>query len=654
MCAIAGLWRFDGMPIAPDHFRNFVQSLQHRGPDRQDAVAIPEVSLMLGHCRLSILDLEAAAAQPMISRDGRYYIVFNGEIYNFLELRAELQQCGYSFFTNSDTEVILAAYDAWGDGCQQRFNGMWAFAIWDRKKQNLFLSRDRFGVKPLYFIYHPKALFAFASETIAFKYLENYQREVDPAMVALNLANSFVLEGMGKTIFRDIQALLPGHCLLLTNNDFRCEQWWSTSKELPSIPDDYENQVIEFRRLLFDACRIRLRSDVPIASALSGGIDSSSVYATTMALSKVENQILRAPEDWRRAFVCSLPNTALDETPYAKEVADFVGGKLELLVPQFDNLASQIEQDTIAMDFISTTPMMMTQTYEAMRQMGIFVSLDGHGVDEMLYGYPSLVHEAWIQATNAGNVERACELERIYLEMQPSYDRTALQEDKNNISKKQHFASSAKRAVNYIRSGISYRSRKLFGRSQRILTGDPWLKVLPAKAEFSSTMQAPAHLNSAEKIIFQNFHLTTLPSILRNYDRIAMRHGIEIRMPFMDWRLVTFTFALPQTSKIGAGYTKRILRDAVKGILPESTRLRKLKMGWNAPMQEWFAGPLSEWILDHVHSRCFVQSDIWEGKKIKKFAEDKIRQKSWTWKECNRFWPFINAHLIVSAKNKSF
>ena len=238
---------------------------------------MPKANLGLGHRRLAIIDTSDGGRQPMSFGDGRYWITFNGEIYNFLELKAELEHSGYQFKTDSDTEVILAGYHCWGEDCQLRFNGMWAFAIWDRDERKLFISRDRFGVKPLIYYFDQKH-FAFASEMKAFLALEWFQPDFDPAMVTAALSNERLIEGDERCLLQGLRHLFGGHCLTLKmGENLKIRRWWNTLDHLESVPEKYEDQVNQFRELFLDACRIRMRSDVPIGTALSGGLDSSSI-----------------------------------------------------------------------------------------------------------------------------------------------------------------------------------------------------------------------------------------------------------------------------------------------------------------------------------------------------------------------------------------
>jgi asparagine synthase (glutamine-hydrolysing) len=284
MCGITGIWNFDGNDIPKEKLKSFNDSLSHRGPDG-DGLYIDSVShIGLGHRRLSILDLSERGAQPMSYLNGRYQIVYNGEVFNFIELKNELLALGYTFASDTDTEVIIAAYDAWGTSALLKMNGMWAFAIWDMQKKELFIARDRFGIKPLYYNFRPGVSLAFASETIAFDSLDGFKKEFDEKLLSYAVQKPFNLEGYGYTIYKGIYSLLPGHYAVIRSEDKKIHQkrWWNTLDNKIQVPDTYEKRVKLFRDMFINSCNLRLRSDVSIGTALSGGVDSSAVYSTSI------------------------------------------------------------------------------------------------------------------------------------------------------------------------------------------------------------------------------------------------------------------------------------------------------------------------------------------------------------------------------------
>ncbi len=610
MCGISGLIKFDNSQISFDEIKQFTETLAHRGPDGTSVILLNEDKVALGHTRLSILDVSSLANQPMTDVFDRYTIVYNGEVYNFIEIRKQLEQFGYKFKTNSDTEVVLNAFHRWGHACLDYFNGMWAMAIWDNLSNSLFLARDRFGIKPLYYV-KKQNQFIFSSETNSFGNLFGFSKQFDLSNVKKVIADSFSLEGNAMTIFSDIKSILPGHYLTVDiNGSVETKRWWDTKSHLSETNEKYEKQVIKFKELLFDSCKLRLRSDVPIATALSGGLDSSTVYSILKSISssKEFKYSGRIPDSYLQAFSAIFPGTEQDEKKYAEFLLDSTKKNITWVQEDTDSLVSRIESSVKHLDFIYNTPLFIgASVYKEMSQNGIKVSMDGHGVDEMMYGYAFSIKEL---ADNLIHYDAPLgnELWDIHSEMfldrqvRPGFYLSQLEVQKNYIFKAKKFLKGFKNS-NPINFGFD--------------------------------------------LMYNQFHSTMLPTILRNFDKISMQHGIEIRMPFMDYRLVSFVFSLPLSSKIGGGYTKKILRDAMKGLLPDEIRLRKNKMGLNAPMQTWFSGPLKEYINDEVQSLSFQSNPLFNGKSWMAFLNARNKKADWSFQDSLSFWPVLNAHLLM-------
>lgn len=322
MSGIVGIWNRNGAAVDQQELDQFTDSLAHRGPDGRGTYIDEEVCLGLGHRRLAILDLTDSGHQPMSYGSGHYWITYNGKIYNFLELRKELEGLGHCFCSESDTEVILTAYAQWGEACQFKFNGMWAFAIWDSQERKLFLSRDRFGVKPLFYLYDGKH-FIFASELKAFMALNPPLRpELDLGILAYMTNDATAI----KTFLKDINNFNGGHQLVLCEGRSpEIQRWWRTSDHLVEVPTKFEDQVAHFKDLFLDACRIRMRSDVPIGTSLSGGLDSSSVLCSMASIRPADSNGQRLAKDWQKAFVLDFTGTSHSEKHRAEEVIRHVG-----------------------------------------------------------------------------------------------------------------------------------------------------------------------------------------------------------------------------------------------------------------------------------------------------------------------------------------
>jgi len=297
MCGIAGIVHLNSDKVSSEKLKKFTDSMFHRGPDGAGYEIFENELVGFGHRRLSILDLSDAGKQPMFSHDKKLLITYNGEVYNFLEIKRELEKIGIRFITQSDTEIILQAYRQWGINCLNLFNGMFAIAIWDFENKSLLLCRDRFGVKPLYYLYLPQQIFAFASETVAFKYLQGFKREVNSETFQIALKHPEILEGSVHTIYKNIFQLRPGHYLEFKKNYSRpvVKRWWNTIENLIDVPLNYNQQLEQFTELFKDACKLRMRSDVTLASALSGGLDSSSIYTTLHKINTNLTNIERLP-----------------------------------------------------------------------------------------------------------------------------------------------------------------------------------------------------------------------------------------------------------------------------------------------------------------------------------------------------------------------
>lgn len=617
MCGITGVWRYDRPDIDAVAFDRFTDSLAHRGPDGRGVQRFPDTRMNLGHRRLAILDLSPRGRQPMASADKRYWITFNGEIFNYLELRDELQALGHRFSSDCDTEVLLAAYAQWGPACQARFNGMWAFAIWDNRDRVLFLSRDRWGVKPLLYSFDSGA-FAFASELKAFAVLDGFDNRIDQEHMALVLRDLCADERSERTLLAGVRRLPGGHCLTVSaDGSHKIERWWRTLDHRRQVARSFEDQAAEFRELLYDACGLRMRSDVPLATALSGGLDSSSIACIVNELGQAQRGRHLAPE-WQRAFVACFTGTRLDERPYAEQVITHTGMQPVFVEMNLDEHIGHVEQ--IMFDNEAITDVLHLGpwcVYRAMRQNGIVVSMDGHGADELLAGYyQSILSEI----TSAAQDLRPLR----YLDMRRTM--------KGLIGGSAVFPFGWRMDLSRVKASLP-----------------AWGARLRGVARDYDTVRDGETLTPLDRQLYDSFHRDPLPTILRNFDRASMAHGIEIRMPFMDWRVVTYGFSIPDASKLGGGFTKRIVREAMKGVLPEPIRLRTNKIGLTSPSAQWMAGPLRPFVLDTMTSSDFRSSGIWDGKALCQEAEDGLRNSQ----PINHLWLYVNAQHLTRRLGRS-
>lgn len=702
MCGIVGSWSLDAKDISDKTLEMFTDSLAHRGPDGRGVYRDTEARLALGHRRLAIIDLTETGRQPMTYANGRYTIVHNGEIYNYIELREELKASGHKFRGSSDTEVILAAYAQWGESCQLKFNGMWAFAIWDRAEKTLFLSRDRFGVKPLHYHYDGRR-FAFASEMKSFLVFDWFDLRYEPGVVARALGHVSEIEGSDQCILSGINRLMGGHSLTLRHGGRpSVSRWWCTLDHIEEPPVGIGKQAERLRELFFDACRIRMRSDVPVGGALSGGLDSGSVFCAVSELMKSSALSGNQSGAAIKAFVATFTGTPQDEREYARRIVRHTG--VPALYREIDPLEGLELLDEILYSLeevfdMASAPWLL---YRGMRKESIAVSMDGHGGDELFGGYDFHVEDAlrnsiWREPDRS----RYKELKTVLTRMYPSrvrndfpafigpgqinsvviygcgqagrmaIKRAAEQgwkvcycvdsdEDKwggeldgaeirspDALSKKDFdmviVASGLGKEEIYGKLGsMGLKKEKDYiffrdipdikerdgvwpvGAFSPETIRHPWLRVdrapylLPVHQRDLTALKSMELMN---RRLYADFHFTTLPTILRNFDRNSMAHGVEIRSPFMDWRLVCFAFSLPWSAKVGGGFTKRILREAMRGVLPESIRTRATKVGFASPVLQWVDGPLKPFIMETLTSSGFLDSEIWDGPAIRKIIE---------------------------------
>ncbi len=602
MCGILGT-----IPATNEiDFKQALDKMLHRGPDGYGVWTSLENDITLGHRRLSILDLTEAGKQPMHYYNDRYTLTYNGEIYNYIELRENLKKDGFVFLTNTDSEVLLASFVKYGINCVERFNGMWAFAIWDKLEKTLYLSRDRFGKKPLFYVDIQRAenKFIFASEMKAiFPFLKDIQISTHFDWIKNNL---FYYESTEKCLIEDIKRFPAGHNGIYKNGKLIIKRYWNTLDHIETNNDSYSKQIDTFSSIFEDACRIRLRADVTCGSALSGGLDSSSI---TAFLSKILREDFGDTKK-QRAFIASFPKTQIDETIYAKKVTDHLN--INATFCDIDPLksVSDLEKSLYSFEELYiTSPIPMMEVYSRIKESGITVSIDGHGADELLCGYNETIlnslFDSWNNKSDTKNILNA------YSNINPSIQNSQIKQNVYKFIVK----DLVKRILRYGYKSYDFKH--------------PNFK----------------QLDSLNKQLYILTHETILPTLLRNYDRYSMNAGVEIRMPFLDHRLVEFLFSIPYTSKIKNGFTKSILRSAVSPLLPNDIVFRKDKIGFNSPMTEWIKGPLKEYFFDEMSSISFINSSVINPPEVKKIFTNLINKKSPEYIDGQIAWTSIMPYL---------
>ena len=648
MCGIAGYWGYMANDMTPASFAAFTHSLAHRGPDGFAIEHYADARLWLGHHRLAIIDLSEHGRQPLSYANGRYWITYNGEVYNYAELRAELSALGHRFVSNTDTEVIVAAYAQWGSDCQLRFNGMWGLAIWDNQDRQLFLSRDRFGVKPLHYTLHNGAI-AFASELKAFLALPWIDGAFDVEVLSETLTNLEGYESTGYTLLPNVLRLPAGHAMLVTaDGRVRITRWWNTLDHLPIVPTKLEQQVDEFADIFFDACRVRLRSDVPLATTLSGGLDSSAIACSIAELNR-KVKTFGAPSDWRRAFVICWKGTPYDEEIYARTIVQHAEMTAHYEHVDESTAVNNLEEIIFDVESLFGDPKVgHWMVYRAMRANGIYVCLDGSGADELLGGYPECVAMAIYAALT---VSRYLDLRRALSRFDEG-TRAGILGELQLLLRYKIRRLRLLEPLRVIRAGIRdlwTHLRRLTGSEnssfseQSEQTLRPYLG--PRRLYDERLDGETCEMTPLQAMLFSWFHKGRLPTLLRNFDRASMAHGVETRMPFMDWRLVTYGFALPETSKIGGGFTKQVLRQAMEGLMPDSIRLRRNKVGFVSPINTWIRGPLNCWVRDACASQSFLESPVWNGPRVRSLVNQAVVGQ----KSIEPVWPIIQAHVLEQS-----
>jgi asparagine synthase (glutamine-hydrolysing) len=551
-----------------------LECLAHRGPDGVGQV-IRDARVGLGHRRLAIIDLSDEASQPMRSVSG-CEVILNGEIYNYLELRAELASGGAVFRTSSDTEVLLAAYERWGIDCLPRLNGMFAFAIYDPSRRTLFLARDRFGEKPLYYHRAADGTFLFASEIKALLAAPEVTARAEGRSVYRFLRHK-LSELEPETYFEGIVALPPAHYLEVRVDDGHetLGRYWRLDGSFQD-PRPYGDLVAAYRELLEDSIGIRLRADVAVGSSLSGGLDSSAVVGYLALGRHLKRQ---------HTFSARFPGWPLDEGRYIADVTTLSRARSHEVEPAPTPL--DLEKVIWHQDqpFGSLSIYAQWAVMRLAREQGVTVLLDGQGADETVAGYPFYFAALFRFLFRTG---RWLELAREMRGFSAAHGSGRL--------KSLAFYAMPDAAAGLLRGlrrgpGIS----PTFSRSQ---------------TEATSPHAPAAHFQTdLDEMLASTLTETMLPGLLRYADRNSMAFGREVRLPYLDHRLVELAFSLPWEMKLRHGQTKRVLREAMSDYLPESVRRRKDKIGYAPPQAAWLRGPLREWAEDLLASKRFAERE---------------------------------------------
>jgi asparagine synthase (glutamine-hydrolysing) len=602
---MCGIWASIGV-AAP---RRVIEIVAHRGPDGEgwERHETPAGPLCLGHRRLAIIAIDESGRQPM-SYGGRYHVVYNGEIYNYRELRGELERLGFAFRTLSDTEVLLAAYAAWGVDCLDRFNGMFAFVLYDAATARLFAARDRFGVKPLYFRNDAGGL-AFASEIKQFTAMPGFEARLNHRRAA-DFLGSGLFDHTSETLFRDVFQLRGGERLSLDlarwkpGDAMPVESWYRLPRA-DRLELSLDAAAPRFHELLRDSVRLRLRADVAVGSCLSGGLDSSAIVCL------VHDLLRGGPGAGRHTVSCVFDDAGIDERGYVEAVVEQTGATSHLVTPSARELQARLEDLVWHQDepFGSTGIFAQWSVFAEAARQGVRVMLDGQGADELMGGYHSMLGAALgsllARGALVGMAREALAIRRRH--------------------RSSWFRLGATTAAAVLPAAFFWRLARLAGRGRM----PAWL--------------APDFAAAAEATVHEFFHgqreggetplgalcrhqllVSSVPMLLHYEDRNSMAHGVEARVPFLDYRLAEFCIALGARHKLVDGETKTLMRRGLAGILPEKVRLRQDKLGFPTPEARWLRGDLRDWVRAGIDDTLALYPGCFDAARLRRMTDDAL------------------------------
>ncbi|MDQ6695241.1 MAG: asparagine synthase (glutamine-hydrolyzing) [Chloroflexota bacterium] len=619
MCGISGIYNIDGQPPDMGLLRAMSSAIAHRGPDGERFFT--EGGLGLAHRHLRIIDLSDAAMQPMTNESGTLQLIFNGEIYNYVELRPRLRALGHSFRSNSDTEVLLHAYEEWGVECLEQLNGMFAFALWDSERRRLFIARDRLGVKPLYYTWNGSH-FAFASE-IKSLLLDPATNRAPHLPSIAQYMNAMYTEGE-QTWFKGVRRLLPGHMMLVQPEGMVVRRWW----DLPAEEDAYGAKSRRYyigktRELLEDSVKLRMRSDVPLGAHLSGGLDSSAVVAllsrqlASFASSGATGERLRT---FSGAFA---EGTQYDERPYAHAMSKQYNTVYNETIPSADDLPRLLPQMLWHMDEPAAGPGILLQwaVCELTKSAGVTVINGGQGGDEAWGGYfgyiPAYLRSlARLARSHPGIV-------------------TELAADATLLALRPPLRSAAFKAIKQGRRGRLEADADLGEWAGPLFTSE-------ASSQFASTPErAPQRQPTRTPLAAAMYHDLTnyLPALLQVEDRTSMAFSLESRAPLLDYRLVEHAATVPSALRMEHLQMKHILREAVRDLLPPLILKRTDKRGMPTPTALWFRTSLKGWVRGVLLSPEAVHAGILSPAYVRRVLDE---HESGKVDHGSRIWQMLN------------
>lgn len=598
-------------------------TMTHRGPDEKGVFIDGRVGL--GHRRLSIVDLKTGQ-QPMFNDDRTCVIVYNGEVYNHLELRPELKDRGYTFRTTSDTETILKAYEAYGASCVDKFRGMFAFAIWDARSNELFIARDRLGVKPLYYANSDDGSFFFASEIKALLEAGAVKPELEYRALTDYLANHGTSGEL--TMFAGVKRLLPGHTLTFGDDRVEINRYWDISFDRDAVsPRSDREWIEEWSSLFTESVRLRLMADVPLGMFLSGGIDSSAIAA----------EMSRMVDGRVKTFSVAFEEREANELRYARLVSDRFGtDHHEVIVSPhsfFEALPRLIWHEdepiahpsSIALNFVSR-----------LAAEHVKVVLTGEGSDESLAGYGRY-------AKTLTNIKYGKLFDKIAPEALRSHFAAAIEvlplDSKIRHSLKKSFFVVEPTIESAYFDNFAVFSRSMQGHLLSATTKDRLNGSTDPYAEMSRLFNSLEGGEMLDRMLYTDTK-TYLHELLMKQDQMSMAASIESRVPFLDHKLMEFTASMPQRMKLRGSKTKYVLRKAMKGVLPDEI-LTRSKMGFPVPIGKWFRGQCRGIVDEYVLSERSLGRGIFDADAVRNIAERHMNGEN----HDERLWSLVNFEI---------
>lgn len=627
MCGFVGIFQYDsGYCIEEDRLAAMRDTLVHRGPD--DSGIFIDKNLGFGFRRLSIIDIEAGH-QPMSCPTGRYTIVFNGEIFNYIEIKLELELEGIQFRTHSDTEVLLQAYIRYGPACLDKLNGMFAFAVWDKNERQLFIARDRLGIKPFYFYYSQQRLI-FSSEIKAMLLDPGVPREPNHKAIIDYLAFGYSLDE--STFFNGINKLLPGHMGHVREDGvLNIQQYWDLAMT-PKTGEDEGTYISELKDRITQAIQIHTRSDVAVGCHLSGGLDSSTVTCLTAGYLKKGISSFSGKFDEDHFF---------DETEYAKAVSEYAGTIYFETTPQSDLLYNRFHEMVWYMDEPSVGPGIIPQ-FDVCRLAGskVKVALGGQGGDELFGGYHryfltlSDISAHRSQPADMKNLSRLGSLRNkgrmVWQYVQYNGWINTLRKIVNKLLTKRQRASSFEESW-FINSRSNDFSNPVFSQELRELLDEQTLR-----SRFLQYVKRTSATHPLDKMLYHDIK-TYLPGLLQVEDRTSMSHSLESRVPLLDYRLVEFAASIPADLKVKGMEAKYIFKQAIKGLIPDKVWKRTDKKGFPTPIPIWFKKNPS-FARDILLTKQAISRGLFDFKHVEKLIQHPD-QNSWL------LWSLLNVEM---------